>query len=424
MPAVGSSRNTSAGSCTNAAASARRRCMPPDTSRTFFLRCSSSSTHSRTWRRRTPAAQPQAVHRGVEAEVLPQRQLGEQRRQLRHVADPLALLGRRAWSPACPTRRAGPRSGSSSPVSRRTVVVLPHPLGPISPTIDPASIRRSTPERTRSSPKRLAQAFGARHDASPAASTCSSPDAASVRAGARRPLPSRDRPANPRVASAPTMGLQSLERRLERMVEGVFRGSRSAIRPIELGRRVVREMDDQRSVDVKGRRIVPNDFPVYLSPRDLHCFDDIHDVLQRRARRGGPRVRPRGGLPLHGPGARRAGRRPRAPRRPLQGPRPAQQARGGAGAGSPRAAVGPAGLARRPRRSRSAAARTAPSRSTTRTSAAATPRCAPGTRGYVVVDLGSTNGTMVNGTRISAEQPLVDGDILSFGATYIRFEAS
>ena len=59
------------------------------------------------------------------------------------------------------------------------------------------------------------------------------------------------------------------------MVEGVFRGSRSAIRPIELGRRVVREMDDQRSVDVKGRRVVPNDFVIHLSPRDLAGFDDL-----------------------------------------------------------------------------------------------------------------------------------------------------
>ena len=76
------------------------------------------------------------------------------------------------------------------------------------------------------------------------------------------------------------MGLQSLERRLERMVEGVFRGSRAAIRPIELGRRLVREMDEQRSVDVKGRRVVPNDFQIHLSARDLASFDDIHDVLR------------------------------------------------------------------------------------------------------------------------------------------------
>src|SRR5918995_2720571 len=77
------------------------------------------------------------------------------------------------------------------------------------------------------------------------------------------------------------MGLQSLERRLERMVVGVFsRGSRMNIRPIELGRRLVREMDDQRSVDVKGRRVVPNDFVVQLAPKDFEGFSEIADVLQ------------------------------------------------------------------------------------------------------------------------------------------------
>ena len=48
----------------------------------------------------------------------------------------------------------------------------------------------------------------------------------------------------------------------------------------------------------------------------------------------------------------------------------------------------------------------------------------PGRGAYVVNDLGSTNGTMVNGTRIAGEQRLADGDILSFGSTYVRFEAS
>jgi pSer/pThr/pTyr-binding forkhead associated (FHA) protein len=48
----------------------------------------------------------------------------------------------------------------------------------------------------------------------------------------------------------------------------------------------------------------------------------------------------------------------------------------------------------------------------------------PGRGAYLVVDLGSTNGTMVNGTRIGGEQRLSDGDILSFGSTYVRFEAS
>ncbi|HET9029019.1 MAG TPA: DUF3662 and FHA domain-containing protein [Candidatus Aquilonibacter sp.] len=41
----------------------------------------------------------------------------------------------------------------------------------------------------------------------------------------------------------------------------------------------------------------------------------------------------------------------------------------------------------------------------------------------VVTDLGSTNGTFVNGERISGSRPLVSGDILSFGNTQMRLEA-
>jgi pSer/pThr/pTyr-binding forkhead associated (FHA) protein len=42
---------------------------------------------------------------------------------------------------------------------------------------------------------------------------------------------------------------------------------------------------------------------------------------------------------------------------------------------------------------------------------------------YAVVDLGSTNGTRINGVRIDT-QVLQDGDEISFGNTRMRFEAS
>ena len=47
-----------------------------------------------------------------------------------------------------------------------------------------------------------------------------------------------------------------------------------------------------------------------------------------------------------------------------------------------------------------------------------------GQTAYIVIDLGSTNGTMVNGVKIVGEQRLRDGDIISFGSTHVRFEAS
>ena len=219
------------------------------------------------------------------------------------------------------------------------------------------------------------------------------------------------------------MGLQSLERRLERMVEGVFRGSRSAIRPIELGRRVVRAMDDQRSVDVKGRRVVPNDFTVYLSERDLHSFDEINDVLTSELVEAAREYAREEGYHFMGPVRVELAVDPN-----LRGGRfevlaQLKQARGGAGAGS---LVMPSGqrisLGDRPVTiGRSSECTIALSdQNVSRRHA----EVRPGPRGYAVADLGSTNGTMVNGTRIRAEQPLADGDILSFGATYIRFEAS
>ena len=76
------------------------------------------------------------------------------------------------------------------------------------------------------------------------------------------------------------MGINAFERRLERMVDGVFaRAFRSSLRPIEIGRKLVREIDDHRSVDVKGRVIVPNFFTVSLSTTDLENFSEIHEAL-------------------------------------------------------------------------------------------------------------------------------------------------
>ena len=76
------------------------------------------------------------------------------------------------------------------------------------------------------------------------------------------------------------MGLDSLEERLGRTVEGVFsRKSRLRVRPIELGRRLLSEMDHNREVDVKGRRLVPNVFMVKLHPVDRAGFADVEPAL-------------------------------------------------------------------------------------------------------------------------------------------------
>jgi hypothetical protein len=64
------------------------------------------------------------------------------------------------------------------------------------------------------------------------------------------------------------MALQEFERRLERLVDGVFaKAFRRGVTPIEIGRRITREMDVHRTVGVKGL-IAPNHFTVALGTED------------------------------------------------------------------------------------------------------------------------------------------------------------
>ncbi len=76
------------------------------------------------------------------------------------------------------------------------------------------------------------------------------------------------------------MGLQSFENGLGRMVEGMFsRAFKSSVRPIEIGRRLVKEIDSKRAVDVKGRRVVPNEFIISLSLTDQAALAEIEAAL-------------------------------------------------------------------------------------------------------------------------------------------------
>ena len=62
------------------------------------------------------------------------------------------------------------------------------------------------------------------------------------------------------------MGLNQFEQRLERLVEGVFAKTfRSGLKPVELARRLTREMDLHRVVGVSGL-IAPNHFTIAISP--------------------------------------------------------------------------------------------------------------------------------------------------------------
>ena len=87
--------------------------------------------------------------------------------------------------------------------------------------------------------------------------------------------------------------LRSIESKLESLFEGVFgRAFRSNVQPVELARKLVKEMDDHRSVSV-SRVYVPNEYTVYLSPGDRDQFagyedslcEELADYLTEHARR-------------------------------------------------------------------------------------------------------------------------------------------
>ena len=63
--------------------------------------------------------------------------------------------------------------------------------------------------------------------------------------------------------------LQRFERRLEGMVEGAFaRAFKSELEPVEVASAVQREMDDRAAIVAQGRTLVPNDFVVEISDTD------------------------------------------------------------------------------------------------------------------------------------------------------------
>jgi hypothetical protein len=73
--------------------------------------------------------------------------------------------------------------------------------------------------------------------------------------------------------------LRSIEAKIEGLFEGVFgRAFRTHVQPIELARKLVKEMDDHRNVSV-SRVYVPNEYTVYLSPADRKQFDGYEEAL-------------------------------------------------------------------------------------------------------------------------------------------------
>ena len=89
--------------------------------------------------------------------------------------------------------------------------------------------------------------------------------------------------------------LRTIESKIEGLFEGVFgRAFRTHVQPVELARKLAKEMDDHRSVSV-SRVYVPNEYTIYLSPGDRQQFvsyegslvGELQEYLAEHAKREG-----------------------------------------------------------------------------------------------------------------------------------------
>ena len=217
--------------------------------------------------------------------------------------------------------------------------------------------------------------------------------------------------------------MKGFERRLEHAVEGVFsRVFKSGVRPIEIGRRLTREMDDLRTVDVRGRTITPNSFTVVISADDHEQFADIADSLARELCDAAREHARDEGYAFVGPvetelavdDAQRTGTFTIEAR--------FREGIGGVGAGS---LVLPTGE-RFVLREQVVSIGRLPECEVTLVDPNVSRRHAEihqRGNGFVLVDLGSTNGCTVNGVRIT-ERELRDADEIGIGNVRLTFQAS
>ena len=218
------------------------------------------------------------------------------------------------------------------------------------------------------------------------------------------------------------MGLQQVERRLERLVEGVFsKAFRGGLQPVELGRRLTREMEAGRTVSVRGT-VAPNYAEITLSEFDAERFETFADALVHEledAMREHARDR---SYRFIGPVHVQLYQDPDFKKSEYTLTVEVRQGPGGLPAAAlvskdgSRIAIGedPVRIGR------------APESEIPLTDSTVSRRHAEIVRdgdAWVIRDLGSSNGTKVNGAGV-VEQILEDGDEIRVGSVTLRFEIS
>lgn len=250
---------------------------------------------------------------------------------------------------------------------------------------------------------------------------------------------------------------KSIERRLEGLMEGFFtKVFRSGLQPVEVGRRILREMAENKTVSV-NRIYAANDFRVLMGPEDHKRFAQMESGLRRefsdliieQAKHnrwnlmGTPNVRFEEEAKL-GRGEFRveaglsADPEAEAPRVSTREPRPGDAGATAAisvdtaarmgleGSGAQLVVMDDAGKPRE--RISITRSPVVIGRLSTNDVVLSDPNVSRrhaelrrDGEDWVVVDLGSTNGTMVNG-KLAKEQKLKDGDKISFGSSELLFK--
>ncbi len=218
------------------------------------------------------------------------------------------------------------------------------------------------------------------------------------------------------------MGLQNFEGRLERMVDGTHsKAFRGELHPVEIGRRLTREMDLKRRLGVNGL-IAPNAFVVHLAASDFDRFESFLDALVRELEEAAREHARTEEYVFVGPVTVSVVEDPRQRRGRFAVVSDVHEGPQGLSAASVvladgmRVVLGPEPIT----------IGRLPESTIVVNDPNASRRHAEIRRSgndVVVVDLNSTNGTRVNGATIR-ERVLNDGDQIVIGTTLLRFETS
>jgi hypothetical protein len=247
------------------------------------------------------------------------------------------------------------------------------------------------------------------------------------------------------------MAKRTVEKSIENIFDGLFsRAFKSGVKPLQLGRKLLQVVDSERDVDAQGRRVVPNSYLVQLSVADREGFADIENTLiheltaavREYIRQEGYHVEGKARVALRTNPDLRRGKfevdcrnvstdpisEPSPQVSPEESPEPQPLLSMVVNnSDTPPAVLSlPTGQRIELHEGHYVLGRHLESDIVLNDSNVSRKHaefvCAAGE--VTVRDLGSTNGTKVNGVGVSGNQLLQHGDVINFGTAQVRFEAS